>query len=218
MRLMSRQYRFIDKWLSEVDHALRTASSRNNRGQRPNPAVEQSVEAARLSEEERTLAAGLMRVNHSGEIAAQALYKGQSLLARNKDLWQHLQDAADEEVDHLAWCEDRLRELDSQPSRLAPLWYAGSYTIGALAGLAGDKWSLGFIEETERQVTAHLETHLAKLPAGDQRSRQIVEKMREDEIEHADSAHNAGAARLPDPIKKAMTGVAKVMTTASFRW
>ncbi|EDY85499.1 ubiquinone biosynthesis protein COQ7 [gamma proteobacterium HTCC5015] len=215
---MSRQYRLIDKWLSEVDHALRTASSRNNRGQRANPAEEKGAEATELSDEERTLAAGLMRVNHSGEIAAQALYKGQSLLARNKALWEHLQEAADEEVDHLAWCEDRLRELGSQPSRLAPFWYAGSYTMGALAGLAGDKWSLGFIEETEKQVTAHLESHLERLPEKDLRSRQIIEQMREDEMEHAESAHKAGAAPLPEPIKRAMTGIAKVMTTTSFRW
>lgn len=213
---MSRQYSPIDKLLGELDHALRTASSRKNQGTRPNPA--RNVDAPeQLNSEEARLAAGLMRVNHSGEVAAQALYKGQALLARNRDLWNHLQEAADEEIDHLAWCEERLQQLGSGPSKLAPLWYAGSYTIGALAGLAGDKWSLGFIEETEKQVTAHLDSHLARLPQQDQRSRAIVEQMKQDEMEHADNAHNAGAAELPKPIKHAMTQVAKVMTKASFK-
>ncbi|MGM0563118.1 MAG: 2-polyprenyl-3-methyl-6-methoxy-1,4-benzoquinone monooxygenase [Pseudomonadota bacterium] len=214
---MSRQYTPLDKLLGEFDHALRTAHSRNNRGQRPTPQPQSAAEAP-LSDQERRLAAGLMRVNHSGEVAAQALYKGQALLARQRDLWQQLQQAADEEIDHLAWCEERLAELGSQPSRLAPFWYIGSYTMGALAGLAGDRWSLGFIEETEKQVTRHLEGHLSRLPERDQRSRAIVEKMRSDEMEHAEHAHQAGAAELPDPIKKAMTRVAKVMTATSFHW
>ena len=213
---MTRRYSPLDKLLGEVDHALRTANSRKNHGTRPNPATKIN-DADGLSSTEKQLSAGLMRVNHSGEVAAQALYKGQALMARNRDLWSHLQEAAEEEVDHLAWCEERLEQLGSRPSRLAPLWYAGSYSIGVLAGLAGDKWSLGFIEETEKQVTAHLESHLDKLPEGDTRSRTIIEKMREDEIEHAESAHNAGARDLPPPIKQAMTQVAKVMTKASFK-
>lgn len=216
MALMSRRYSPLDKLLGEVDHALRTANSRKNHGTRPNPAAEVN-DADNLNSAERQLSAGLMRVNHSGEVAAQALYKGQALLARNRNLWNHLQEAADEEIDHLAWCEERLEQLGSQPSKLAPVWYAGSYTIGALAGLAGDKWSLGFIEETEKQVTAHLESHLDKLPENDMRSRTIITKMREDEIEHAENAHHAGAKELPFPIKKAMTQVAKVMTKTSFK-
>lgn len=218
MRAMNRRYSPLDKLLGEVDHALRTAHSRGNQGSRPSPVKQTAASASEpLSTEEKQLSAGLMRVNHSGEVAAQALYKGQALLARNRDLWEHLKEAADEEVDHLAWCEERLAELGSAPSKLTPLWYAGSYTIGALAGLAGDKWSLGFIEETEKQVTAHLDKHLKELPANDNRSRTIVEQMKADEMEHAENAHNAGAADLPKPIKLAMTQVAKVMTKASFK-
>ena len=138
-------------------------------------------------------------------------------MTRNRELWNHLQEAADEEVDHLSWCEDRLAQLGSAPSKLTPLWYAGSYTIGAIAGFAGDKWSLGFIEETEKQVTAHLESHLQKLPKSDERSRTILTQMRKDEMEHAESAHEAGAADLPLPVKKAMTEVAKIMTKLSFK-
>ncbi len=213
---MTRRYSPLDKLLGEVDHALRTAHSRQNRGTRPNPA--KALDSAdALSQREQKLSAGLMRVNHSGEVAAQALYKGQALLVRNRDLWHQLQEAADEEIDHLSWCEERLAELGSAPSKLAPLWYAGSYTIGALAGLAGDKWSLGFIEETEKQVAAHLDEHLRQLPRGDQRSRTIIEQMKADEIEHAENAHHAGAADLPTPIKRLMTQVAKVMTKASFK-
>jgi len=213
---MSRSYSLLDRVFGEIDHALRTASSQNNRGTRPNPAKKLSS-SSDLTPEQAVLSAGLMRVNHTGEIAAQALYKGQALLARNKNLWHHLQEAAEEEVDHLSWCEDRLKELNSTPSVFAPIWYAGSYSIGVLAGIAGDKWSLGFIEETEKQVTAHLEKHLNELPKDDNRSRAIVSQMRLDEMEHAENAHNAGAASLPPPIKQAMTQVAKVMTVVSFK-
>jgi ubiquinone biosynthesis monooxygenase Coq7 len=216
MDRMSRRYTMMDKLLCEIDHALRTASSRKNQGTRPNPANHIQAESG-LSSEESALSAGLMRVNHSGEVAAQALYKGQALLARNKDLWNHLQEAADEEIDHLSWCEDRLSELGSSPSLFSPFWYAGSYSIGMLAGLAGDKWSLGFIEETEKQVAAHLDSHLHRLPENDSKSRAIVSQMRKDEIEHAENAHHAGAADLPMPVKQAMTQVAKVMTSISFK-
>ena len=205
----------LDMFLNQADRALRTLSPDTQVHARPSPSQGQAD--TQMSDEQRQHAAGLMRVNHTGEVMAQALYQGQALTAKLPKIRAEMEHAANEEIDHLAWCEERLEQLGSRPSRLAPLWYAGSYSIGVLAGLAGDKWSLGFIEETEKQVTAHLESHLTQLPEKDNRSRTIIEKMREDEIEHAESAHNAGAMDLPPPIKHAMTQVAKVMTKASFK-
>jgi ubiquinone biosynthesis monooxygenase Coq7 len=158
-----------------------------------------------------------MRVNHVGEVCAQALYQSQKLVARDPQIRAMLEHSAQEEMDHLAWCETRLKELDSHTSYLNPFWYAGSFAIGLLAGLAGDKWSLGFVAETEKQVEAHLENHLEKLPLEDQRSRAIVDQMRIDEIEHGQAALHAGGATLPEPIQKVMQAVSKVMTTTAYR-
>lgn len=166
----------------------------------------------------RRHAAGLMRVNHAGEIAAQALYHGQALTARNPKVRSQLLQAASEEQQHLRWCEQRLRELDAQPSRLKPLWYAGSFAIGAAAGLAGDRWSLGFVAETEKQVGEHLQDHLRKLPSADRRSREIVQKMHQDETRHGREAQAAGGRTLPAPIRGLMRGLAGLMKFAAYRF
>jgi ubiquinone biosynthesis monooxygenase Coq7 len=181
---------------------------------RPNPA--EGIEAGELDADARRHAAGLMRVNHAGEVAAQALYQGHALVARSPEIREHMLEAAAEERSHLAWCEARLRELDSHPSRLDPLWFAGSYTIGVIAGLAGDKWSLGFVEETEKQVSEHLTGHLDQLPDDDARSRAIVEAMRADEERHGAEAVAAGAQPLPRPVRDFMRAVARVMTRSAY--
>jgi ubiquinone biosynthesis monooxygenase Coq7 len=165
----------------------------------------------------RRHAAGLMRVNHAGEIAAQALYHGQALTARNDKLRASLLAAARDETDHLAWCEQRVRELDSRTSLLAPAWYAGSFAIGALAGLAGDRASLGFVAETEKQVIEHLESHLHELPEGDERSRRIVAQMQADEARHGSEARAAGGIDLPRPVRELMRRIARVMTRTAYR-
>jgi 3-demethoxyubiquinol 3-hydroxylase len=169
-----------------------------------------------LSEAERREAAALMRVNHAGEVAAQALYHGQAALARNPGTRDMLLRAAREEADHLGWCQQRLRELDSRPSVFGPLWYAGSFAIGALAAALGDRISLGFVAETERQVEGHIDSHLERLPAADTRSRAILEAMRHDEIEHGEAAISAGGAELPAPARGLMRGTARVMTFTSY--
>jgi ubiquinone biosynthesis monooxygenase Coq7 len=169
-----------------------------------------------LSEADRRKSAALMRVNHSGEVAAQALYHGQALISRSATTRDLLLRAAHEEADHLAWCETRLKELDSSPSLLVPLWYCGSFAIGALAAAVGDRTSLGFVVETERQVEGHLNEHLARLPADDTRSRAILNVMRTDEIEHGATAKSAGASELPAPVRGLMRHVAKIMTTAAY--
>lgn len=181
---------------------------------RPYPAASQP--AVSLDEQESRHAAGLMRVNHSGEIAAQALYRGQSVTARNPAVRDALIDAAREEQDHLAWCAARLNELGAAPSRLNPLWYVGSFAIGLIAGAAGDRVSLGFVAETERQVEGHLDEHLAKLPAADARSRRILEAMKEDEIRHGQNATAAGAANLPVLVREAMTMTSRIMTRSAY--
>ena len=158
-----------------------------------------------------------MRINHAGEVAAQGLYEGQSLTARLPEVREKMERAAMEENDHLAWCESRINELGSHKSLLNPLWYGGSLAIGAIAGLAGDKWSLGFVTETERQVVHHLDSHLAQLNENDQKSRAILEQMKEDEGQHATTALHAGGAELPQPIKKLMSLTSKVMTKAAYR-
>jgi ubiquinone biosynthesis monooxygenase Coq7 len=157
-----------------------------------------------------------MRVNHAGEVAAQALYQGQALTAKNKSVQDKLKQAAEEENDHLAWCRKRVNELGEQTSIFDPLWYAGSLTIGAAAGLAGDKWNLGFLAETEKQVVKHIDKHLEKLPPDDHKTRAILEQMHEDENQHATTAIEQGGAELPEPIKQGMQLVSKVMTKASF--
>ncbi|MEZ5500358.1 MAG: 2-polyprenyl-3-methyl-6-methoxy-1,4-benzoquinone monooxygenase [Steroidobacteraceae bacterium] len=169
-----------------------------------------------LSEPARREAAGLMRVNHAGEVAAQALYQGQALFARDAGTRDFLHRAAAEEQDHLAWCEERLHELGSQPSLLKPLWYAGSFAIGTIAGLAGDRVSLGFVRETESQVEAHLHGHLERLPADDHRSRSIVAAMCSDEAAHGANAAAAGGIELPAPVQSLMRAAARVMTSTAY--
>lgn len=182
---------------------------------RPLPAGDQPLPD--LDARARRHSAGLMRINHAGEVCAQALYDGQAALARDAATRRHLKAAAAEETDHLAWCGERLRELDDHPSRLNPLWYAGSFTIGALAALAGDRWSLGFVVETERQVEAHLGEHIERLPAADDRSRAILSVMKTDEARHADNALARGGAALPFPIPRLMRLASKVMKTVAYR-
>ena len=170
-----------------------------------------------LSDAERARAAALMRVNHVGEICAQALYQGQALTARDPRARIELEQAAREEQDHLAWSAERIRELDGRPSLLNPLWYAGSFAMGAAAGAFGDRWNLAFLAETERQVEEHLSGHLDKLPPEDNRTRILVEAMRADEAKHRQTALRLGAAELPAPVKLAMRAAAKVMTTVAYR-
>jgi ubiquinone biosynthesis monooxygenase Coq7 len=169
-----------------------------------------------LSDPEKRHIAGLMRVNHAGEIAAQGLYRGHALVARNEQTREFLQRTAREEGDHLAWCEQRLAELDSHPSRLNPVWYLGSVVIGAAAGMLGDELSLGFVTETEAQVEGHLASHLERLPVGDRRSRQILEQMKADEVGHGQAALSHGATELPPPIPLLMRSVARVMTSVAY--
>jgi ubiquinone biosynthesis monooxygenase Coq7 len=157
-----------------------------------------------------------MRVNHAGEIAAQGLYQGHAAVARNRSMGEQMQQAADEEMDHLGWCEQRLRELGENPSRLSPVWYAGAFMIGAASGMIGDRWSLGFIEETEKQVADHLTSHLQRLPASDQRSRAVVTRMRDEEQQHGANAKAAGAVALPAPVRRLMRLTAKVMTGTAY--
>jgi ubiquinone biosynthesis monooxygenase Coq7 len=170
-----------------------------------------------LTEQEKSHSAGLMRVNHVGEVCAQALYAAQSAFAKTPLTREQFHKAGEEEVDHLAWTADRLQELGSRTSLLNPLWYAGSFALGAVAAKLGDPVSLGFVVETERQVEAHLDRHLDELPANDLRSRAIVTQMRDDEVAHAEAAAQLGAAELPLPVKKVMQAMAKVMTTAAYR-
>lgn len=210
-----RRYSLFDRLIGHGDVALRTLAGTHAGDLRPLPGAEHP--AADLPEEQRRHVAGLMRVNHTGEVCAQALYQGQALTARLPRVQKQMEDAAKEEEDHLAWCEQRLAELDSHTSLLNPMWYGMSLGIGALAGFAGDKWSLGFVEETEVQVCAHLSSHLARLPAEDARTRKIIEQMRDDEARHAAMAKRAGAASLPPPLKKLMSAVARVMTTTAYK-
>ena len=204
----------IDRLLAGADNALRTVVAPAGRPARDYPA--QTIEEPALSAAQRSHAAGLMRVNHSGEVAAQALYQGHATVARDKSIQRQMQHAAAEEFDHLAWCEQRIQELGEEPSRLSPLWYAGAYAIGVVSGVLGDKWSLGFIAETERQVCEHLDRHLHGLPAEDARSRAIVAQMRDEEAQHGESAVAAGAVNLPQPVKTLMRLTAKVMTGTAY--
>ena len=205
-----------DRLLIEVDRALRTLAGTVT-ASRPAPEPARDFDGdGDLSPADRQHAGALMRVNHAGEVCAQALYSGQAMMARDPTKRELLLVAAREEGDHLAWTRQRLQELDARPSLLNPLWYAGSFAMGALAGLAGDRWSLGFVVETERQVEAHLDRHLESLPAHDQRSRAVVEQMREDEIRHARSAQSRGAAFLPRPVRSAMRATSRVMTGSAY--
>ncbi|MDX8396005.1 MAG: 2-polyprenyl-3-methyl-6-methoxy-1,4-benzoquinone monooxygenase [Mariprofundaceae bacterium] len=199
-----------DILIGHIDHALNNIFCPQPT-QRPYPAENANDET--LSAEEKRTAARLMRVNHAGEMAAQALYHGQSLIARDKSLKSKFHNASIEERDHLNWCRQRLDELGESPSKLDPLWYAGSFAMGIAAGIAGDRWNLGFLAETEHQVVRHLDHHLENLPAEDFRSRAIVEQMKIDEQGHADLAEDLGAAELPKPVKDLMQVTSKVMTT-----
>jgi len=204
----------LDRVLSEAQRALDTVFGAPL-AERANPAgntAELVLETA-----EKRHSAGLMRINHVGEVCAQALYCGQAAVARDEATREHLLHAAQEETDHLAWCADRLRELDSRPSLLNPVWYAGSFAIGALAGLRGDGWNLGFVVETERQVEAHIDEHLESLPEGDQRSRAILRTMKADEARHAANAEAAGARILPMPVPTIMAAASKVMKAVAYR-
>jgi len=204
----------VDHLITSFDNALRTLHGVYSSQSRPNPAG--NMDEAELDDNERKHIAGLMRVDHVGEICAQALYQGQALTARDEKTRQHMLEAAAEETDHLAWCDDRLQELGSHTSLLNPLWYAGSFAIGAAAGLAGKGWNLGFVVETERQVEAHLDEHLQQLPEKDRRSRIILQQMKEDEIRHADNAQHAGGKPLPGPVKDGMRLASRIMTSFAY--
>ena len=212
--MTTRHYTPVDALLIQVDQALRTVFGQPVTTGRPNPAM--NAPAAELQPVEQQEAGRLMRVNHTGEVCAQALYQGQALTARLETVRDRMEQAVIEENDHLAWCEERLKELGSHPSILNPLFYTGAFMIGAAAGKAGDRWSLGFVAETEHQVVEHLKAHLHRLPAQDQPSRAILEQMKEDEARHATQALEAGGARLPLPVRALMKGVAKVMTGTTY--
>lgn len=208
-------FNLADRLVLQLDQALHTLIPGSSTAARHTPAA--TVEDAQLSAQERQQAAALMRINHTGEVCAQALYQGQALTARLPDVRAGMDQAAREEIDHLAWCETRLQELDNRTSLLNPIWYAMSFGMGATAGLIGDKWSLGFVGETERQVCEHLEEHLERLPANDQKSRAVLTQMIVDERTHGDAAMAAGGAELPLPVKAGMKLMAGVMKTLTYR-
>ena len=210
-----RQLTLIDKFIVRADRALRTVMASEQHAQRASPAI--NVAEAELSAEEKRHAAGLMRVNHAGEVCAQALYQGQAFTAKLPDVRAEMEGAAAEEIDHLVWCQQRLDALDSHPSYLNPLWYGLSFAIGAGAGLVSDKVSLGFVAATEDQVCKHLQKHLAELPEQDEKSRVVVAQMLRDEARHADMALSAGGYHFPAPIKGVMTLISKAMTATSYR-
>ncbi len=212
--MTTRNFSPIDRVLVNLDQAVRTVFGRPPTTGRPNPA--KGIAEAEFSEQERKHIARLMRINHTGEVCAQALYQGQALTARRPEVQQSMERSAREENDHLHWCETRIGELGDRKSLLNPLWYAGSFTIGALAGLVGDKWSLGFVVETERQVENHLDGHLAEIPVTDRKTRAVLDEMKTDEMHHAEVAKAAGGATLPGPVKLAMRLASKVMTRSVY--
>lgn len=204
----------IDRLVNELDKGVRTAFGPAPGAERANPAA--GIEETELSRSERDLASRFMRINHAGEICAQGLYQGQAMTARLPAVREKMEQAADEENDHIAWTAERIRELDGHTSYLNPIWYAGSFSLGALAGMVGDRWSLGFVAETEKQVVRHLEGHLGKLSPGDRKSRAILEQMKIDEGKHATAAVSAGAARFPAPIQTAMKYMSRVFTSTTY--
>jgi len=211
----SRRLSFLDELFVAADEALRTLSGAQSPARAlPRPA--EGPAGGPPGPQERRISAGLMRVNHAGEISAQALYSGQALTARDGRVREALRAAAAEERDHLAWCRQRLDALDARPSVLAPLWYAGSFGLGLVSGLAGDRWSLGFLAETEAQVERHLDGHLERLPESDAASRAVLEQMRLDEMRHGESGRALGAAELPGVLKRAMRAASKVMTSTAY--
>ncbi|HVA56105.1 MAG TPA: 2-polyprenyl-3-methyl-6-methoxy-1,4-benzoquinone monooxygenase [Gammaproteobacteria bacterium] len=206
----------LDRFITELDKALRTAfPTTSHTAARPNPAAAQLQDD--LDTQERQLAGKLMRVNHAGEVAAQALYQGQAFTAHSDSVRSGMAQSAAEEVDHLGWCEQRLQELNTGASKLDPFWYLGSFAIGALAGIIGDNFSLGFVAETERQVVEHLDRHLQRLPAGDHKSRAILEQMKQDEARHSSIATHAGGSAMPEPIRNLMRLTSKIMTGTAYR-
>jgi len=209
------QHSSIDQILIQFDQALRTCTAGASLARRASPA--KSIPESELDDSQRKHIAGLMRINHTGEVCAQALYQGQAATATLTEVKESMEHSAAEEVDHLAWCDQRLSELDSKPSLLNPFWYAMSFGMGAAAGLAGDKWSLGFVAETENQVCEHLEEHLQEIPNTDQKSHAILEQMISDEKKHGESAKQAGGADLPAPIKLGMTLMSEVMKKTTYR-
>ena len=208
-----RNYTTTDVFFLLADDALTTLFGSSRVTGREDPAA--TVDEGQLSSIEKTKSARLMRVNHSGEVCAQALYRSQALTARSDILKKRMVQSAREENDHLQWCEDRIKTLGGEKSLLNPIWYAGSFALGTVAGLIGDQWNLGFVAETERQVEAHLEDHLGRLPASDTQSRAVVRQMKKDEANHASAALRAGAAELPRPVKGLMRIVSQVMTKTS---
>jgi 3-demethoxyubiquinol 3-hydroxylase len=204
----------LDRLIIEFDKGLKTLAAKAH-SVRPHP--DQNIQQTNeLSADEKRHAAALMRINHCGEVCAQALYNGQALTAKNPQTVHALEQASKEETEHLAWCEKRIHELGGRTSILNPIWYAGSFTLGAIAGALGDKWNLGFLAETERQVGAHLNRHLDELPVADDKSRAILEQMKTDEAEHAATAIHLGGAELPSPVKAAMQGMSSVMTSTTY--
>ncbi len=212
---MLRHYNLLDRLLVETDKALRTIFARPMGSGRQNP-TDDVTEFSELSDSERKQSARLMRINHAGEVSAQGLYQGQSLTARNPTIAKQMKQSAVEENDHLVWCDQRLEELGSHKSVLGPIWYLGSFTIGAFAGLIGDRWSLGFVKETEHKVVNHLDDHLQRISDSDLESRAILEQMKTDELHHAHVASSAGAADLPGPVRGLMTLASKVMTKTAY--
>jgi len=212
--MTTRQYTPFDHLLMNFDQALRTLAGKPRVTERHNPADD--ADEAELDSTEKTESMRLMRVNHAGEVAAQALYQGQALTARLENVRERMERAAEEENDHLDWCGQRVSRLGGHVSYLNPLWYLGSFAIGATAGIAGDKWSLGFVAETERQVTEHLDGHLQRLSPEDHKSRAIVERMKVDEARHGEAARLAGGVDLPQPVKQCMKLVSRVMTGTAY--
>lgn len=215
MNSSSRQYSFFDKLISNADQALRTLIPGAASAYRESPAEERDEHS--LNEQEAKHAAALMRINHTGEVCAQALYQGQALTAKLPEVREAMEEAAAEEIDHLVWCEDRIKELGGRTSLLNPLFYGLSFGVGALAGKISDKVSLGFVAATEEQVCKHLTSHLTSLPVQDEKSKAILLQMLEDEAKHATTALDAGGYKFPLPVKLAMTGLSKVMTKSVYR-
>jgi len=211
----SRNLSFVDRLIDRADRALRAVAGEPGQARRESPAAGESE--AELAPDERRHVAGLMRVNHTGEVCAQALYRGQALTARLPEVRGNMEQAAAEEIDHLVWCEERLRQLGSHTSYLNPVWYGLSFALGAAAGIAGDRWSLGFVAATEERVCKHLGDHLEQLPEEDRCSRRILERMLEDERRHGNMALEAGGEDFPEPVKRAMTAVSRLMTGSSYR-
>lgn len=211
----STEHSLVDRLLIGFDEALRTCVPGSSHAERESPG--RAEPESKLDESQARHVAGLMRINHTGEVCAQALYRGQAATARLGEVRESMEEAAAEEIDHLVWCEQRLDALGSRPSLFNPLWYGMSFGLGAVAGLAGDRWSLGFVAETEKQVCEHLEDHLQKLPEDDHKSRAILEQMLIDEEKHGTAAKQAGGADLPEPVRSAMTAMAGIMKQVTYR-